>query len=119
GRDCFRLLSSTCHSNLSSTGNIKVAMEKTYRDNEADLGPYLGIIKSIIHKIGPHQENKFYVDTFNSLITGYELVILNFIMHTDLISAAEKQYICEFKTLSTIDETKLYRTDLKFDCNKL
>ena len=118
GRDCFINLSRTCiHKSASMT--IPEAIERTYLDNESDLGPYLKMIKNIAKRIDQREDNVFYIETFNSSFSGYELVLINYFMHSNLLSNEDKLRLCRFETLHDLDVKKLGHPQHRFNCETL
>ncbi|MBK8511686.1 MAG: hypothetical protein IPL56_05440 [Saprospiraceae bacterium] len=115
GRDCFQNLTNTCISHAKKM-SLAEAASLTYTNNESDLGPYFGILRTIIKKINENKNNKFYIETFNAILSGYELSLINYMMHSDKLSETEKELICKFQTLERLDISKLGSMDHKYQC---
>jgi len=117
GRDCFHNLTRTIHTKIrhaahhhSKNISIEKAPKKTVSDNSSDLQPYLGMLSVIIKHIYKYEnviDTDFYTSTLKANLSGYEIVILNYVMFTDVFNSGTKALVCKYDLLSNIDVDKL------------
>jgi len=117
GRDCFLNLVKTIHTRIrhathhhSENISIEKATEKTVLVNSSDLQPYLGMLSVIVKHIYKYEnaiDTDFYTSTLKANLSGYEIVILNYVMFTNVFNSDTKALVCKYDLLSNIDVDKL------------
>ncbi len=115
GRDCFYNLVGTVHGNLGKTNSlIGAATSKTILQNSSDLQPYLGMIGVILRHIDGYEgiiDKEFYISILKANLSGYEIVLLNYAMFSDVIDDDFKTLISKYNLLSSLDPKKVKSKD--------
>jgi len=116
GRVFLKQTSYECQEFLNIEKNRGDRVKQVYQDYENNLGPYLKMIRLILRTLNEIPNSMFYISTFNANLSGHEVVLLNYLMFTNLLSEPEKDILCKFKTLIDIDKNMISLDGYIYEC---